>query len=91
MLGSWNIEDMKSVNLPQKAASAFTAITGGLTGAEYMPVCYVGNQLVNGLNHCILCVQTLILPKPEKRVVKMIINVSSTGAVSLVSVSGIEI
>lgn len=91
VLGGWNIDEMKSVNLPQKAQSAFTAVTGGLVGAEYMPVLYVGSQIVNGTNYCILAVQTIITGNPEKRLVKMIINVSSNGTASLVSVSGISL
>ena len=89
VLGGWNIDEMKSVNLPQKAQSAFTAVTGGLVGAEYMPVLYVGSQVVNGTNYCILAVQTIITGNPEKRLVKMIINVSANGTASLVSVSGV--
>ena len=91
VVGGWNIDEMKSVNLPQKAQSAFTAVTGGLVGAEYMPVLYVGSQIVNGTNYCILAVQTIITGNPEKRLVKMIINVSSNGTASLVSVSGISL
>ena len=97
ILGGWNIDEMKSVNLPQKAASAFTAVTGGLMGADYMPVLYVGTQQVNGTNYCILAVQTLTTAEPEKRLVKMIINVDTKGAASgaasasLVSVSGIAL
>ncbi len=91
VLGGWNIDEMKPCNLPQKAQSAFTAITGGLVGAEYQPVLYVGSQIVNGVNYCILAVQTLMTQNAEKRLVKMVINVSSSGAISLVSVSGISI
>ena len=90
-LGGWNIDEMKTCNLPQKAASAFAAIAGGLVGAEYQPVLYVGSQVVNGTNYCILAVQTLITQNAEKRLVKMVINVSSSGAISLVSESGIAI
>ena len=91
LLGGWNIDEIKSCNLPQKAASAFTAVTGGLVGADYQPVLYVGSQVVNGTNYCIFAVQKLVVPNPEKRLVKMIINVSSTGEASLVSVSGIAL
>lgn len=91
MLGNWNLDEIKSVNLPQKVASAFTAITGGLTGAEYMPVLYVGSQPVNGTNYCILAIQTTVLATPIKRLVKMVINVAADGAASLVSVSGIAL
>ena len=86
-LGSWNIDEMKSVNLPQKAQSAFTAVTSGLMGADYMPVLFVGTQQVNGTNYCILALQTLMTAEPEKRLVKMIINVDIKGVASLVSIS----
>ena len=91
VLGGWNIDEMKSVNLPQKVQSAFTTVTGGLVGAEYIPVLYIGSQAVNGTNYCILAVQTIVTGTPEKRLVKMIVNVSSNGTVSLVSVSGIAL
>lgn len=88
-LGGWDISGLKACNLPQKAASAFTLITGGLVGAEYMPVLYVGSQVVHGTNHCIIAVQTIIAANPEKRLVKMVINEMPDGSANLVSVSGI--
>ncbi len=90
-LGSWDISEMKHVNLPQKAQSAFTAVTGELVGADYEPVLYVGSQVVNGTNYCILAIQTLMTARSEKRLVKMIINVALDGTASLVSVSGIAL
>lgn len=91
VLGGWNIDEMKTVNLPQKAESAFTAVTGGLVGADYEPVLYVGSQLVNGVNYCVLAMQTLLTATPEKRLVKMVINVALDGTPSLVSVSGLAV
>ena len=89
VLGKWDYSALKACNLPQKAASTFTAITGGLVGAEYIPVLYVGSQLVNGVNYCIIALQTVITGKPEHRLVKMVINEATDGTASLVSVSGI--
>ena len=89
VLGGWDISGLKACTLPQKAASAFANITGGLVGAEYMPVLYVGSQLVHGTNHCIIAVQTVITANPEKRLVKMVINEMPDGTANLVSVSGI--
>lgn len=90
-LGSWDISEIKGCNLPQKAQSAFTAVTGELVGADYQPVLYVGSQLVNGTNYCILAIQTIITAEPKKNLVKVIVNVSTSGVASLVSVSGIAI
>ena len=61
-LGGWNIDEMKGCNLPQKAQSAFTAVTGGINGSDYQPLLYVGSQIVNGVNYCILAVQRLVVP-----------------------------
>ncbi len=91
ILGGWDLSGLKACNLPQKAASAFAAVTGGLVGAEYIPVLYVGSQQVHGTNHCIIAVQTLITANPEKRLVKMIINESEGNPGSIVSVSGITL
>ena len=90
-LGAWNVDEMKGCNLPQKVASAFTAVTGELVGADYMPVLYVGSQIVNGMNYCVLAKQTIITATPEYRLVKMVINVDTKGVASLVSVSGIAL
>ena len=88
-LGAWDFSALKACSLPQKAASAFANVFGGLTGAEYMPVLYVGSQQVNGVNHCIIALQTLITQNPEKRLVKLIINEAPDNSASLVSITGI--
>lgn len=89
ILGGWNYDDVKATNLPQKVASAFTAVTGELVGADYMPVAYAGSQVVNGINYQIIALQMIASPNVVKRFVKMIINVSSDGKTSLISVSGL--
>ncbi len=91
VLGGWDIDEMKGCNLPQKVQSAFTAVTGGLVGAEYQPVLYVGSQIVNGTNYCILALQTLTTQEEMKRLVKMEINVSPDGVCTLLSVRRISI
>ncbi len=90
-LGGFDIDEMKGVNLPQKVQSAFTEVTGGLVGAEYMPVLYVGKQLVNGTNYCIIALQTLVTRETVKRLVKMVIHVDLDGAASLISVRGLSL
>lgn len=87
MLGSWNYDDVKGCNLPQKAQSAFTEVTSELVGADYEPVLYAGSQVVNGVNYCILALQTSVTAHPEQRLMKLIINVNSGGKARLVSIS----
>ena len=86
-LGGWNYDEVKGVNLPQKAESAFTEVTSGLVGANYEPVLYAGSQVVNGVNYCIFALQTSLTAHPEQRLMKLIINVDSSGKSRLVSVN----
>ena len=90
-LGNWNLDEMMGCNLPQKAENAFTEVTSGLMGAEYMPVLYVGKQLVNGTNYCILALQTLVVPNSPKHLVKMVIHEALDGTTSLLSVSRVAL
>ena len=89
LIGSWKFENFKGINLPQKAQSAFTAATNGITGASYIPLLYVGTQVVNGTNYAFIALQTLILAEPKKRIVKLIVNEALDGKVSIVSVTPI--
>ncbi len=91
LLGGWNLEEIKGCNLPQKVQSAFTAITGEMTGADYEPIAYLGSQVVDGTNYRVLALQKLVVPNSEKRIVKMIIHEELDGSVRLVSVSGVAL
>ena len=91
MFGEWTLEDFKGIKLPQKVASGFAAVTGGLVGAEYQPIVCLATQVVNGINYCVLATQTLVTARPTKRLVKVVINEAPDGAFSLVSVSGIAL
>lgn len=91
LFGGWNLDEVKGCNLPQKVQSAFTAVTGELTGADYEPIAYLGSQITNGTNYRILAIQKLITPNAEKRIVKMIIHEELDGSVRLSSVSGLAL
>ena len=86
-LGGWNYDEVKSCALPQKAASAFIAVTSDLVGAEYQPVLYAGSQQVNGTNYCIFALQKAVTPSGEVRLMKLVINEEPHGEYRLVSVS----
>ncbi|MBQ7562046.1 MAG: hypothetical protein IJS99_09505 [Synergistaceae bacterium] len=91
ILGGWNLDEVKGCNLPQKVQTAFTAVTSGLTGADYEPVAYLGSQAVNGTNYKILALMHYVVANPEKRLVKMIIHEELDGSVRLVSTSGTDL
>ncbi len=91
VLGGWNIDEMKGCKMPQKAASAFTAAMGGVVGADYEPVLYVGNQIVNGTNYCFLAIQTLVTVNAPKRLVKIVIHEALDGTITLKSIRGVSL
>ena len=45
-----------------------------LVGASYVPVLYVGMQVVHGTNHMLICKQTLAAQGASERLVKMVLN-----------------
>ena len=90
-LGGWNVEEVKGCNLPQKVQSAFTAVTGELTGADYEPIAYLGSQTVNGTNYRVLALKTPAVLNGEKSFVKIIVNVAADGTTRLVSISRVAI
>ena len=91
ILGGWNLDEVKGCNLPQKVQSAFTAVTGDMTGADYEPIAYLGSQTVNGTNYRIIAIQRLVIPNSQPRIVKMIIHEETDGSARLESVSGLPL
>lgn len=73
MTGTWNVE-INTHSLPQKVASAMSALKTQLIGAEYKMIAYLGSQLVNGTNHAVLAEQTVLTGKDSKNIVILIFN-----------------
>ena len=73
ILGGWNINAVTG-GMPQKVATAFSEVFDGLTGAEYTPIAYLGEQVANGTNHAILAEQTLVLGRDIHNIVLIVLN-----------------
>lgn len=91
MLGNWDISELRAVNLPQKVQSAFTSVTSDIVGADYQPVLYVGKQIVNGTNYCLLAVKTTVTAAPASTLVKMVIHEDLEGNAVLKSISRVAL
>ena len=92
--GGWELANMQACNLPEKVASGFGEVTQSMVGAKYLPVLYVGKQVVHGVNHMLICKQTLAAQGVPEHLVKMVLNQvpdesSLVGKWSLVSVEQI--
>ena len=65
MVGDWNIVPHEAEELPENAQAAFDKATEDLDGAEYTPVALMATQVVAGMNYCILCQITPVVPDAE--------------------------
>lgn len=75
MLGKIEFENFEGLTkMPQKAASAWSAVDGGLCGASYKPLLYIGTKMVKGVNHWFIAEQTLVTNPPVKHIVTIAIN-----------------
>lgn len=74
MEGAYKLAPMEACPLPEKVATGFGQVTQTLVGAKYLPVLYVGEQVVHGLNHMLICRQTLVTKDAPEHLVKMVLN-----------------
>ena len=62
LAGGWSIVEDTAV--PEEAREALTKALEELVGADYEPVALLGTQVVAGLNYCLLCKITPVVPNP---------------------------
>ena len=72
-LGSWDV-NVSIGSMPEKVATAVSAMNDQLVGAEYSPIAYLGSKVVNGVNHAVLAKQTILSGKDIDNVVLLIFN-----------------
>lgn len=73
--GSYTLVDRAANRLPQKLASFLSNLNGSLLGATYIPVWYVGYQLVNGTNHLVICEQVRTTRDQHHALVGVVVNI----------------
>ena len=62
LLGGWEIVESEAGELPEEVQKAFDKALDGLVGALYVPVKLLAQQVVAGMNYCILCQITPVVP-----------------------------
>ncbi len=73
--GGYEIINEPANSLPQAVASAVGIVNSGILGATYLPVWYVGKQVVNGINHFLICEQVRATKNKDKGIVGLVINI----------------
>lgn len=62
LIGGWENIPHEATELPADAQAAFDKAVDGLVGAKYVPVALMSTQVVAGMNYCILCQITPVVP-----------------------------
>ena len=75
LMGGYEIDNVPATSLPQDLASAISEINGGLLGATYLPIWYVGHQIVNGTNHMLICKEIRTTRDHHQMIVGLVINI----------------
>ncbi|EKS5642455.1 hypothetical protein QCA22_004999 [Salmonella enterica] len=88
MIGGWEInQDIVTCSLPECVATVFAEATSSMPGAQYLPVFYLGKQVVNSCNYMLICKQILSTEHADTHMVKVVVyKPASTGKSVLASV-----
>ena len=86
LLGGWEIAPHEAETLPQDAQAAFDKVKGSLDDGEYTPVALMGSQVVAGMNYCILCQVSPVVPDPELKWALVYIYADLQGNAEIINV-----
>ena len=63
MAGGWTLPE--DIAVPEDAQQALEEALEGFVGSQITPVALLGTQVVAGINYCLLCRETLVIPNAE--------------------------
>ncbi len=62
----------------------------GLIGVDYVPVAYLGSQMIAGYNHAILCLATAVYPEAQPHWVIVYLSENLEGGVSVTDIAELQ-
>ncbi len=91
LTGSWDVKDAQpEAVLPDDVKAAFDVATAKLLGVDYVPVAYLGSQVVAGTNYAVLCKKTAVVPNAETTLAVLIIYKDLNGDSSVLYVNDFD-
>lgn len=90
LVGGWFANVENPTDIPQDVLDAFNAAMEGLEGCVYKPVALLGSQVVAGMNYCLLCEKTLVVPDAQPSYALVYINDGINGEKQLLKIEDIE-
>ncbi len=71
--------------------AVFDSATGGLVGVSYVPVAYLGSQVVAGTNHAFLAQATIVMPNAEPYYVIVYIYEDLAGNAEVMNIAEFDV
>ena len=90
LLGVWYANMDHPTEIPQDVLDAFQAATESTTGYVYKPIALLGSQVVAGMNYCLLCEKTLVVPDMQPSYALVYINDGINGEKQVLKIEDIE-
>lgn len=88
LVGGWTAS--ASPEITRELAQLFENGLNETVGVSYVPVAYLGTQLVAGTNHCFLCQATVVYPDAQPYYALVYLYQALDGSVSLLEVQTLE-
>lgn len=89
LVGGWTASP--SPEITEELALLFEKGLSETVGVSYVPVAYLGSQLVAGTNHCYLCQATVVYPDAQPYYALVYLYQALDGSVSLLNVQPMEL
>ena len=89
LMGGWT--PAASPEITEEVRAVFDKALEGLVGVSYVPVAYLGRQIVAGTNHCILCQATPVYPNARPSYVLMYLHESLNGEAGILHIADLDI
>ena len=86
--GGWGVASDPAVT--DRIKALFDQGTEGLVGVNYVPVAYLGSQVVAGYNHAILCQAAAVYPGAQTRWVIVYLFEDLEGGVSVTDIADLQ-
>ena len=88
-LGGWTLSE--SIELTDEVKAVFDKGMEGLLGVDYVPLAYLGSQVVAGRNHCFLCRATVVYPGAQSVLALVYLYEDLSGGVSVTDIVPFDI
>ena len=88
-LGGWTLSE--SIELTEEKTALFDKGMEGLLGVDYVPLAYLGSQVVAGRNHCFLCRATVVYPGAQSVLALVYLYEDLSGEVSVTDILPFDI